>query len=92
MTTKANREKIAMIEEAQNKLHEALDLVRKAIEDLDNSVFYEAYILDHLRIMIDADHDFMSCDPNLDDIIDSLRNEASDEEDEEEEMPEEIVA
>lgn len=78
MTTNETSEKIAMIEEAQKKLHEAIDLVSEAISELGNSLYYERYILDHLKVMVGSDHDFLSRDANLDDVINSLREQDDD--------------
>ena len=38
----------------------------------------QAYIADHLRILIDEDHGFLSRDRNLSDVIQALRNGETD--------------
>jgi hypothetical protein len=61
------------VELAQTALRFAVGLLAGVADDT-NDDHARAYIVDHLRIMAGADHDFMSRDFNLDDWIEQLEN------------------
>lgn len=66
-TQMTNSEKADIVREAQEKLNEAIELLEQV-----TTPYYEAYILDHLKIMAGRDHGFMSRDSNLDDWAESF--------------------
>lgn len=68
-------DKVLAIEEAQEHLFEAIQLLEQACADDKNA---QAYLLDHLKIMAGSGHGFMSRDLNLDE----LKERYSDEEEE----------
>ena len=61
-------EKLEMLEEAQNKMYDVIDLIEEAIQGSKHQANTEAYLLDHLKIMTSSDHGFLSDDLNLDDL------------------------
>lgn len=63
------QDKIELVVEAQEKIFEAIDLLKKA--RLTES--QKTYIIDHLEIIASRDHGFISCNLNLDDVLESLR-------------------
>jgi len=69
--------KVELVEEAQEKLFEVIELLEEACEGDSDA---EAYIVDHLKIYASANHGFCSGDLNLDDLKERY---SSDEEDEE---------
>lgn len=68
-------------EELHDEVEEAQDLLLQAIEKLDHVAtacpavggYYQAYIVDHLKIMASSDHNFLSRDANLDEWKRALR-------------------
>jgi len=70
MTTK---EKINAIDEAQEKLYEAIELL-EPIADEDSN--FRAYFLDHLKIMAGEGHEFLSRDLNLDKMRERIKEES----------------
>ena len=69
--------KVELVEEAQEKLFEVIELLEEACEGDSDA---EAYVVDHLKIYASANHGFCSGDLNLDDLKERY---SSDEEDEE---------
>lgn len=80
-------EKIAKIEEAQEKLQEVIDLVSEVVNEMGSTQYYEVYLLTPLKIMVSSEHGFLSRHVGLDDIINSLREQDDDEETPEAEPP-----
>ena len=74
-----NEEKANIVREAQEKLNEVIEL----LESVNDSGYYEAYILDHLKIMASREHGFVSRDANLDDWAESFEKSEGDDEDQE---------
>ena len=72
--------KVELVEEAQEKLFEVIELLEEACEGDSNA---EAYLVDHLKIYASANHGFLSGDLNLDELKERYSSE--EEEDEEEE-------
>jgi len=64
-------EKIEIIDEAQQKLYEVIDLLEPIAEDDSN---FRTYWLDHLKIMVGKGHGFLSRDLNLDEVRESIEN------------------
>jgi hypothetical protein len=58
-------DKVLTIEEAQEHLFEAIELLEQACAEDKNA---QAYVLDHLKILAGSGHGFMSSDLNLDDL------------------------
>lgn len=67
-TTTSKQEAIELLIDAQEAMREAYD---KLIEYdlLTNDGHTKAYITDHLRIMIDNQHSFLTLDTNLEQVI-----------------------
>ena len=70
-----------LVEEAQEKLFEVIELLEEACEGDSEA---EAYIVDHLKIYASANHGFCSRDLNLDELKEKYSSEEDEEEDEEE--------
>lgn len=64
--------KVELVEQAKEKLKEVIELLESACVDDGNA---QAYIIDHLKIICSRDHDFLSHDLNLDDLIDRYEND-----------------
>ena len=64
-------EKIEAIEEAQEKLYEAIELL-EPIADTDAN--FKAYFLDQLKIMAGKGHGFLSRDLNLDKVREGIED------------------
>lgn len=79
-------ERIEMVQQAQELLHEVIELVQQAVAGTGAEKYTEAYLLAHLKIRAGSGHGYLTRDQTLDDVIDSLK------EDEEEEEPEEELA
>ena len=72
--------KVELVEEAQEKLFEVIDLLEEACEGDPNA---EAYLVDHLKIYASANHGFLSGDLNLDELKERYSSEEEEEEEEE---------
>ncbi len=78
----SNQEFISRLQEAQDLLREALDILKDVSNGTDSgSGMADAYIIPHLTIMIDNDHGYMSRDYNIEDWIKDLREDSDDDED-----------
>jgi len=73
--------RVELVEEAQEKLFEVIELLEEACEGDSEA---EAYIVDHLKIYASANHGFCSRDLNLDELKEKYSSEEDEEEDEEE--------
>jgi hypothetical protein len=58
-----------MVRDAQEQILAAIESLEFAISKLPNEGYFNAYLLDHLKIMAASGHGFLSHDPNLDDVI-----------------------
>jgi len=67
--------KVELVEQAQEKLKEVIGLLEEACADDGNA---QAYIIDHLKIMCSRDHDYVSHDLNLDDLIERYEDDDDD--------------
>jgi len=74
------QDRISQIQEAQDLLNEAHQLIKDAIHGTGTQQYTKAYLLDHLQIMISSDHGFLSSDENLDKVIERLEEEEEDNE------------
>lgn len=54
-----------MVDEAQDKLSEVIELVEQVVEAIE-SPFMESYLLAKLKIRLSDDHGYLTSDPNLD--------------------------
>jgi len=70
-----NYELIATLEEAQEKMMEALELMGEVYAETGNETA-KTYLIDHLTTLTSNNHGFMSRDYNVDNWIESLREEA----------------
>ena len=61
-----NEEKIEMLQEAQDKLFEVIELIEEVFPNDGN---IEAYLTDHLRIFAHEEHGFLSSDLNIDELM-----------------------
>lgn len=75
-----SNERAELAREAQEKLLEAIDLLRRAVNGHPTERNTKAYIIDHLRIMASSDHSFLSRDKNLDEVIEELMDRGYDDE------------
>ena len=68
-------ERISNLEEAQNLIAEALDLIKAAIRGTGLKHRAEAYIVPTLIMAISDDHDYLGGQPcNLGEMIEAFRN------------------
>ena len=65
-----------ILKDAQEKLFDAIELLTTYVNETGDSNA-KAYIVDHLKIMASRDHNFLSRDVNIDDLVDRV-NEAGD--------------
>lgn len=65
------------LREAQDLLREAHNIISEYCEEA-NDRNTEAYLADHLRIMIDADHGFLDGSLNLESVIERLEEGGKD--------------
>ena len=72
--------KVKLVEEAQEKLFEVIELLEEACEGDSNA---KAYLVDHLKIYASANHGFLSGDLNLDELKERYSSEEEEEEEEE---------
>lgn len=68
-----------LLAEAQDHMRDAIDLLKDYVAATGDTNA-KAYMLDHLIIMTSADHNFLSRDLNMDDLIERVREEYGDEE------------
>jgi len=87
--TMEKEERIGNLEEAQEKIQEAVSLIREAIKGTTQSSGAEAYVIPSLEMCIGNGHGYMGSQPfNCQDIIDELEEP---EEEDDDEKPEEKV-
>ena len=67
-----------MIQEAQDLLREAQELIEDAIDGTRGESNTRAYLVDHLRALIDNQHGFCTSRKTLEDVMDELENEIED--------------
>lgn len=63
---------IEKLEQAQEKMYEAWELIDEYCRE-SNDRNTEAYIADHLRVLINNEHSFLGNDRNLSEVIHELR-------------------
>ena len=71
----STNERFQKLEEAQGLLQEALDLVKEATKGHYVESNVKAYFTDHLRIMVDDNHGFLTNDLNIDKIKANIQDE-----------------
>jgi len=76
-------ERIEMVEEAQEKLAEAIELIEKAVAGLDCESNVEAYLISHLKCFLNAEHGYMDKSLNLDKLKTKITRELDPENEEE---------
>ena len=81
-------DKINLVEQAQEKLTEAIDLLEEAVSD---NGYANAYLIDQIKVLTSGNYNFLSADFNCDKLIEQLREEDKDEEDKDEEDDEIIT-
>lgn len=74
-------ERISMLEEAQGLLEEALTLIRQAVRGTHVEDSAESYIIPHLKMRINDQHEYLGREQNVAELIDALR-ESDDDDDE----------
>lgn len=57
--------------DAQVHLFDAIASIREYVNETDDQNA-KAYLLDHLCIMASSEHEFLSCDLNIDDLIERV--------------------
>lgn len=80
---------IEQLEQAQNLLREARDIIRDVIHQTHDR-HAESYLLAPLEVLIDQDHRWLSRDFNIDRWIEDLQEEEDELEDEDEEEGPEV--
>jgi len=60
------KNRIQLLEQAQEKLNEVIDMLEVAVQGDRNA---EAYLVDHLRIFATENHGFVNSDLNIDNVI-----------------------
>jgi hypothetical protein len=78
-------EVLSLVEEAQASLQECIDKLEEYVRATGDK-YTDAYIVDHLKIMVRSDHGFMARDHNLGEVIEGLLH--PEEDDGEEPTPE----
>jgi hypothetical protein len=79
-------EKIELLEEAQEKINEAVDLIREAVEDTDCESGAVAYVIPSLIMCATKEHGYLASQSyNCDELIKSLGEEKREKDKEEEE-------
>ena len=63
-------ERIEMLEDAQEKINEAIDLITEAVRDTDDEASAQAYIIAHLKNWANGENPYDDHIPNL---IESIR-------------------
>jgi hypothetical protein len=58
-------ERIEKLEQAQEKLNEAVRLIRLAVEDTNNERYCESYIIGHLKNWANGEHTLDTTIPKL---------------------------
>jgi len=66
------REKLDLLEDAQGKMFEIIEILEAVFPD-DGNV--QAYMIDHLKIKASGGHGFLSNDLNFDDLMERVREE-----------------
>ena len=70
-------DRITMLEEAQEKLHEARELIKTAVEDTSCEDSTRTYLLAQLEILTSDEHSWLSNDLNIDKVIKEIKEEFS---------------
>jgi hypothetical protein len=86
------QERIEMLEEAQEKLREAVELLKAALEDTEYENYAKNYLIAQIETKIDAESEWITGDENIQAYIEKLRNpdtgfESSEEDDTEDALP-----
>ena len=71
-------DKINLVEQAQEKLTEAIDLLEEAVSD---NGYANAYLIDQIKVLTSGNYNFLSADFNCDKLIEQLREEDKEEDD-----------
>lgn len=67
--------RLDLITVAQEMLHEAVGLVRDAIDDLECEGWADAYVLAPLVILANPNHGYLTRDSGLHDVAEAIQNE-----------------
>ena len=76
-------EKISNLEEAQDLLRQAVELIEEATKGSENEAYTDAYLTSNIKIHIDDESGYVTSAPNLSKIIEELQVEAEFENEEE---------
>jgi hypothetical protein len=74
MAKPIDNDRVDLVREAQELLFEAINKLDDALKGTPHRGYFEAYIVDHLRIYASSNHSFLSGDPNLDELIKALED------------------
>lgn len=66
---------VEMLQEAQEQMRQAHSLLQSAARTLDDK-HAQAYLVDHLAILIDSEHGFLSSDFNVQEWIRQIEDDA----------------
>ena len=69
------QDSILAIEQAQELMRQANDLIKQAVRNRQCQQTADAYIISHLEILIDSNHRYFSSSTNLENIIEDLTEE-----------------
>lgn len=68
-------ERVEMVMDAQEKLREAIDLIRQATSGEEMGERVRRTIIANLEMIVDADHVWLGRQANLSDLIDEINEE-----------------
>ena len=69
------QDRIFAIEQAQELMREANQLIKEAVRGTESAQMCDAYVTSHLEILIDSDHCYFTSSTNLENIKESLKDE-----------------
>ena len=76
---KKQQKLVRKLEKAQGHMQRAVDLLKDYVAETGDE-YAKSYLLNHLIIMTSADHNFLSRDLNMDELVERVREEYGDEE------------
>ncbi len=73
-------ERISDLEQAQELMRDAAELIKRAVKGTSQEHVNEAYVESHLRILTDNESGYLSRSTNVQSLIDGLNEENNDSE------------
>jgi len=68
-------EKVEKLEEAQDLLRQAVELIEEATQGSRNEAYTDAYLTSNIKIHIDDESGYITAAPNLSKVIEELHQE-----------------